>query len=283
MTARGVLITGCSSGIGRVCALGLQRRGYRVFATARDGDDVEALRRAGLGDALVLDVDAAASIDAAVEQVLTATGGRLYGLFNNAGYGQPGALEDLSRDALRAQFETNVFGLHELTCRVLPAMRASGEGRIVHNSSILGFICMRFRGAYQASKYAVEGLADTLRQELHGSGIHVSLIEPGPVTSRFRENSYAAFKRHIDVAKSPFAGKPYGRLEARLAHGKDDDAFTLPESAVLDKLIHALESPRPRARYYVTVPTYVLGYLKRLLSTRMMDRLLLAVSRAEMR
>jgi NAD(P)-dependent dehydrogenase (short-subunit alcohol dehydrogenase family) len=223
------------------------------------------------------------SIDAAVERVLIATDGKLYGLFNNAGYGQPGAVEDLTRDVLRAQFETNVFGLHELTCRVLPAMRAAGQGRIVHNSSILGFVSMRFRGAYQASKHAVEGLADTLRQELHGSGIHVALIEPGPVTSRFRENSYAAFRRHIDVENSAFAGKVYRRLEARLAHGKDEGAFTLPESAVLKKLIHAMESPRPRPRYYVTVPTYVLGSLKRLLSTRMMDRVLLAASRAEMR
>ena len=235
-------------------------------------------------------MDDPVSIDAAVGRVLEQCDGRLYGLFNNAGYGQPGAVEDLTRDTLRAQFETNVFGLHELTCKVLPAMRAAGEGRIVHNSSILGFICMRFRGAYQASKFAVEGLADTLRQELHDStgfvatgDFHVSLIEPGPVTSRFRENSYAAFRRHIDVHSSPFAGEVYRRVEVRLAHGKDGGAFTLPETAVLDKLIHALESPRPRPRYYVTFPTYVFGYLKRLLSSRMMDRLLLAASRAEMR
>jgi NAD(P)-dependent dehydrogenase (short-subunit alcohol dehydrogenase family) len=281
VTGRSVLVTGCSSGIGRVCAIGLRERGYRVFASARDPADVDALRAEGL-EALTLDVDRTPSIDAAVEQVLAATGGRLYGLFNNAGFGQPGAVEDLSRDVLRAQFETNVFGLHELTCRVLPAMRASGEGRIIQNSSLLGFVSLRFRGAYQASKHALEALSDTLRQELHGTGIHVSLVEPGPMLSRFRENSYAAFKRNIAVETSPFRDA-YAKLERRLAKPQRKDPFTLPESAVLPRLIHALESPNPKPRYYVTVPTYAFGYLKRALSTRMLDRVLLATSRAETR
>jgi len=280
VAARSVLVTGCSSGIGRACAHGLAARGYRVFASARRPADVDALRGEGL-EALRLDVDDSASIEAAVAQVLAATGGRLYALFNNAGFGQPGALEDLSRDTLRAQFETNVFGLHELTGRVLPAMRAAGEGRIVHNGSVLGFVSMRFRGAYQASKHAVEALADTLRQELHGTGIEVSLIEPGPVRSRFRDNAYAAFRRNVDVEASPFA-EIYRRVERRLAEGDDEGPFTLPESAVLAKLIHALDSRRPHPRYYVTVPTWGLGLLKRALSTRMLDRLLLAASRREL-
>ena len=279
--SRSVLITGCSSGIGYACALGLRDRGYRVFASARADDDVRMLAAQGL-EALQLDVADPASIDAAVEQVLAASDGRIYALFNNAGYGQPGALEDLSRDVLREQFETNVFGLHQLTCKVLPAMRAAGEGRIVHNSSILGLISMRYRGAYQASKYAVEALADTLRQELCDTAIRVSLIEPGPVHSRFRENGYAMFKRNIDVVSSPHR-ELYRSLERRLASDKDDGAFTLPESAVLKKLIHALEHPRSRARYYVTLPTYILGTLKRILSSAMMDRVLLAASRAELR
>ena len=281
MKGRSVLITGCSSGIGYVCALGLRERGYRVFATARSPDDVQMLEDKGL-EALQLDVADSASIDAAVQQVLSLSDGRLYALFNNAGFGQPGALEDLSREVLRAQFETNVFGLHELTCRVLPAMRAAGEGRIVHNSSILGLISMRFRGAYQSSKYAVEALADTLRQELHDTNIHVSLIEPGPVRSRFRENSYQLFKRHIDTEASPYRDL-YEVVERRLAKEKDNGIFTLPETAVLEKLVHALEHPRPKPRYYVTVPTHVLGMLKRMFSSRMLDRVLLAASRAEMK
>jgi NAD(P)-dependent dehydrogenase (short-subunit alcohol dehydrogenase family) len=281
VSVRSVLISGCSSGIGHVCALGLHARGYRVFAGARDADDVRMLKEQGL-HAVQLDVADSASIDAALEHVLSASNGELYALFNNAGYGQPGAVEDLSRDVLREQFETNVFGLHELTCKVLPVMRAAGEGRIVHNSSILGLISMRFRGAYQASKYAVEALADTLRQELSGTSIHVSLIEPGPVQSRFRENGYMMFKRHINVEASAHR-ETYRAVERRLAHGEDDGAFTLPATAVLDKLIHALEHPRPRPRYYVTVPTYVMGGLKRVLSSAMLDRVLLAVSRSEMK
>ncbi len=281
MSGRSVLITGCSSGIGRVCAEGLAARGYRVFATARKSDDVAALQSQGL-ETLRLDVDDPDSIAAAVDDVLARTDGRLYGLFNNAGYGQPGAVEDLSREVLRAQFETNLFGAHDLTCRVLPAMRAAGEGRIVNNSSVLGLIAMRFRGAYQASKFALEGLTDTLRQELSGSGIHVCLIEPGPIASRFRANTYAAFRRNIDKDASPFRDA-YVRVEARLARVGDEDPFTLPGTAVLAKLVHALESPRPRPRYFVTVPTYGLAFLKRALSSRMLDRVLMAASKGELR
>lgn len=281
MSARAVLITGCSSGIGRVCAHGLAARGYRVFATARKPEDVAALAAQGL-EALPLDVADPASIAAAVDEVLARTDGRLYALFNNAGYGQPGAVEDLSRAVLREQFETNLFGAHELACRVLPAMRAAGEGRIVQNSSLLGLVSMRFRGAYQASKHALEALSDTLRQELAGTGIHVCIIEPGPVKSRFRENGYAAFKRNIEPERSAWR-EVYVAVERRLAAGEDKGMFTLPESAVLDKLVLALESARPKPRYFVTIPTYVLAALKRALSTRMLDRVLLAASRGELR
>jgi len=281
VTPRPVLITGCSSGIGRACALGLHARGYRVFATARKPSDVASLAAQGL-ESVLLDVADSASIAAAVDQVLDRTGGALYALFNNAGYGQPGAVEDLTRAVLREQFETNLFGAHELTCKVLPAMRAAGQGRIVQNSSVLGLVSMRFRGAYQASKHALEALSDTLRQELHGTGIHVSIIEPGPVKSRFRENGHAAFKRNIDREASAWRAV-YVAVERRLASGEDKGRFTLPESAVLARLVHALESPRPRARYYVTVPTHVLGALKRLLGSRMLDRVLMAASRAELR
>ncbi len=279
--ARAVLISGCSSGIGAVTAAALSDRGYRVFATARRDEDVARLDAQGL-EALPLDVADSGSIQACVAEVLARTQGRLYGLFNNAGYGQPGALEDLSRQVMREQFETNVLGLHELTSSVLPAMRAAGEGRIIHHSSLLGFISLRYRGAYQASKHAVEALGDTLRQELHGSGIHVSLIEPGPIVSRFRENAYAAFKRHVDVESSPHRDI-YRQVERRLAIGEDNDPFTLPETAVFKKVLHALESARPRPRYYVTLPAHVLGALRRALSSRMLDRLLLSISRAELR
>ena len=272
-----ILITGCSSGIGLACARGLERRGgWQVIASARKAEDVERLRGEGL-TAVRLDLDDPESIADGLAETLALTGGRLDALFNNGAYGQPGAVEDLTRDTLRAQLETNLLGWHDLTCRVIPLMRAQGAGRIVQNSSVLGFITLPYRGAYVASKFALEGLTDTLRLELAGSGIQVSLIEPGPILSRFRENAHAAFRARVDAAASPHR-EAYERAEARLAKEGPAQPFTLPPEAVLAKLIHAIESPRPRPRYYVTFPTHLFGFLRRVLSTRAMDWALRKVS-----
>lgn len=278
MQARAILVTGCSSGIGRTLAFGLKARGYRICATARKPGDVAALRRAGL-EALALDLDASGSIRAAVDEVLARTEGRLYGLVNNAAYGQPGAVEDLSREALRAQFETNLFGTHELTVRLLPAFRERGEGRIVQISSLLGIVCLAYRGAYNASKFALEALSDTLRLELRGTGIHVSLIEPGPIATRFRKNAEAAYRRHIDPSRSAHR-ESYAHLERRLAGRSGPLPFTLPPDAVLPAVAHALEARRPRARYPVTVPTRFFALARRLLPTGALDRLLWLASGA---
>jgi NAD(P)-dependent dehydrogenase (short-subunit alcohol dehydrogenase family) len=269
---RAVLITGCSSGIGHVCAHGLARRGYRVIASARRVADVERLIGEGL-EAVRLDLDDPASIEQAVSRTLELTGGRLHALFNNGAYGQPGAIEDLSREALRAQLETNLLGWHDLTCRVIPVMRRQGEGRIVQNSSVLGLVTLPYRGAYVASKFALEGLTDTLRLELAGTGIHVSLIEPGPIESRFRANAHEQFRRRVDAASSPHRDA-YAAAERRLLKEGPAQPFTLPPQAVLKRLIHALESRSPKPRYYVTVPTYLLGTLRRILTTRALDALL---------
>jgi len=275
MHDRTILITGCSSGIGLCCAHGLRARGWRVFATARKPADVERLAAEGL-ESLPLDLADSASLNAAVDEILARSGGRLDALFNNGAYGQPGAVEDLSREVLREQFETNVLGWHELTRRVLPVMRRQGHGRIVCNSSVLGFVALRYRGAYTASKYAIEGLADTLRLELRGTGIHVSLLEPGPIESRFRANALLAYRRNIDADRSVHR-EAYRRMEQRLGKQGPAVPFTLPPEAVLKKLVHAIENPRPRPRYYVTFPTWLFGTLKRLLSTRLLDRLLYRV------
>lgn len=272
-TGKAILITGCSSGIGRCVAEGLHKRGYRVFATARKAEDVASLQADGL-ESLRLDLNDSDSIHTAVADILERTDGKLYALFNNGAYGIPGAVEDLSRDTLRTQFETNVFGWHELTRLVIPVMRKQAEGRIIQNSSILGFIALPFRGAYNASKFAIEGLSDTLRLELRGTGIHVSLIEPGPIRSKFRENAFAAYKAHIDPEHSPHKAR-YQAMEARLSKEGDAMPFTLPPEAVLKRVLHALESHRPQPRYYVTFPTYLFGTLKRLLSFRMLDRVLM--------
>lgn len=279
MNHKSILITGCSSGIGRCCALALMQQGWRVFAAARKQQDVEALIELGL-EGVLMDLDDSASIDNAVNNVLTATHDRLDALFNNAGYGQPGAVEDLSRAALRANFETNVFGTHELTRRLIPIMRKQGHGRIVFNSSLLGFVALPYRGAYNASKFALEGLVDTLRLELAQSDISVALIEPGPVRSHFRKNAKAMFYKNIDKTNS-FHKKNYTGLEERLVKEGDAAPFTLPPEAVLKKLIHALESPRPKARYYVTFPSYLFAALKRVTSTSMLDKVLLFISAKE--
>jgi NAD(P)-dependent dehydrogenase (short-subunit alcohol dehydrogenase family) len=274
-----ILISGCSSGIGLCTARGLMQRGYQVFAAARQAEDVDKLQKQGL-DAVFLDLTDSNSISTAVESVLEQTGGELFALFNNAAYGQPGAVEDLSRDVLKQQFETNLFGTHELTNLIIPVMRQQGYGRIIQNSSLLGLAALPYRGAYNASKFALEGLTDTLRLELHNSGIHVSLIEPGPIESRFRANAYAMFKQNIDREHSPHRDY-YRGVEARLAKQGHAQPFTLPPEAVLKKVIHALESPRPKARYYVTAPTYLFGFARRLLSTRLLDKILLKVSSGE--
>jgi NAD(P)-dependent dehydrogenase (short-subunit alcohol dehydrogenase family) len=267
-----IVITGCSSGIGYCVAKGLQQRGYRVFATARRAESVAALNAEGL-ESLQLDLDDSASIKQAIEEILERTDGRLYAVFNNGAFGLPGAVEDLSRDAIRASFETNLFGWLELTNLLLPVMREQGYGRIIQNSSVLGLVVMPYRGAYNASKFALEGLSDTLRLELMDTDIHVSLIEPGPILTRFRSNALIALQKHIDIENSVHKVR-YQRVLERLNKQGPAVPFTLPPEAVLTKVIHALEARRPKARYYVTVPTYLFGYLKRVLPTKALDRLL---------
>ncbi len=272
MSGKTILITGCSSGIGQCVAHGLKARGWRVFATARQPADVARLQAEGL-ESLSLDLRDSVSIQTAVAAVLERTGDRLDALLNNGAYGQPGAVEDLSREALRDQFETNLFGTQELTNQAIPVMRWQGRGRILYVSSVLGLVAFPYRGAYVASKFALEGLADTLRLELAGTGIHVCLIEPGPILSRFRDNAHAAYQGHIHAEASPHREK-YAAMEARLLKKGPAAPFTLPPEAVLKRVIHALESPRPRARYPVTAPTWLFAVLRRLLPTRALDAVL---------
>ena len=270
--SRSILITGCSSGIGECVARGLHQRGYRVFASVRNPEDLAAFEEAGV-ESLVLDYWDSASIKSAVDQVLEKTDGHLYSLFNNGAYGQPGACEDLSRDAIRQQFEANVFGWMELTNLVIPVMRAQGYGRIIQNSSILGFAAMSMRGAYNASKFAIEGFSDTMRLELAGTDIHVSLIEPGPIESQFRANAYRAFQQHIEIENSVHRER-YQKMIQRFEASGNVLPFTLPPEAVLKRVVHALESKRPKIRYPVTFPTYLFAWLKRVMSDRMLDRIL---------
>jgi len=269
---RSVLITGCSSGIGRHVAEGLVQRGYRVFAAARRVEDLAELRALGC-ETVQLDLACPASIHNAFSTVMEKTGNTLYALFNNGAYGQPGAVEDLGREVLHEQFETNLFGTHELTTLAIPVMRRQGYGRIIQNSSLLGFVALKYRGAYNASKFALEGLTDTLRLELAGSGIFVSMIEPGPIRSNFRKNAWRAYQRNIDPARS-YHREFYTALEERLQKDGPVVPFTLGPEDVLKRVIHALESKRPRVRYRVTLPSYLFAGLKRVLPDRWMDILL---------
>ena len=267
-----ILITGCSSGIGYSAAVILKARGHHVIATARNNDDVTRLSNEGF-TALQLDLAQSESIKNALQEICDLTSGKIDVLFNNGAFGQPGAVEDLSREVLTQQFETNFFGTHELTNLVLPIMRQQGYGRIIYNSSVLGLVAMRYRGAYNASKFAIEGLADTLRLELQGSGIHISLIEPGPILSDFRTNSYALYKKHIDPTHS-YHKPAYDAMEARLQKEGPAVPFTLPAKAVADKVVHAVEAKRPKIRYYVTFPTYLFAFLKRVLPFSWLDKIL---------
>ena len=269
---KSILITGCSTGIGHYCAVQLHQRGYQVFATARKPKDVEALKVLGLR-AIQLDLDDSTSIRNAVNHVMGETDGKLFALFNNGAYGQPGAVEDLTRDVLRQQFETNVFGWAELTNLVLPYMRAQGHGRVIQNSSVLGLVAMPFRGAYNASKFALEGLTDTLRIELRGTNIQLSLIEPGPITSQFRHNALIALKNNIAIQDSVFADS-YQASISRLEKEVSTTPFTLEPEAVLKKLLHALEAKKAKPRYYVTFPTHLFGFLRRVLPVTLLDKIL---------
>ena len=270
--AKSILITGSSSGIGLDAARGLKARGWRVFATCRKESDCETLRAEGF-ESFVLDYADDKSVASAFDETLSRTGGTLDALYNNGAFACPGAAEDLPRGALREIFETNLFGWHDLTCRVIPVMRKQGHGRIINCSSVLGLVAYKWRGAYVSTKFALEGLTDVLRLELAGTGIHIILVEPGPITSKIRENAIPHFEKWINWQGSARA-KEYETLRTRLYESKGPDRFELPASAVTAKLITALTAQRPKPRYYVTTPTYLMGYLRRLLSTRALDWLI---------
>jgi NAD(P)-dependent dehydrogenase (short-subunit alcohol dehydrogenase family) len=271
-SSKTILITGCSSGIGYATAMELKNRGHKVIATARKPEDVSRLTQEGF-TAVQLDLADSDSIQQAVRNSIELTDGKIDALFNNGAFGQLGAVEDLTRDVLRYQFETNLFGTHELTNLIIPLMRKQGHGRIIYNSSILGLVAMTYRGAYNASKFALEGLADTLRLELYATNIYISIIEPGPILTNFRQNAFALYKKNIDSAHS-FHKETYKIMEARLQKEGAAAAFTLPAKAVAEKVVHALETKQPEIRYYVTFPTYLFAFLKRILPMSWLDTLL---------
>ncbi|PBC20611.1 MULTISPECIES: SDR family oxidoreductase [unclassified Mesorhizobium] len=269
---RTIIITGASSGIGAYCARALKAEGWRVFATARKPEDIAALESDGI-EAFYLDYSEPDSIAALVTAVLERTGGRLDALFNNGAYAQAGAVEDLSVAALKQQFEVNFFGWHDLTRRLIPMMRRQGHGRLVHCSSILGLVPVRFRGAYSASKHALEALMLCQRQELVGSGVHVSLIEPGPVKSKIASNGLPWFLKNIDIDNSVHRADYAAQLE-RLRAGGSQSALKPGPEVVHKVLRHALLSPRPRPHYVVTVPARIGAALKRILPASMLYRLM---------
>ena len=270
MTQKTILITGCSSGIGYDAAHGLRAIGWRVFAACRTDDDCARLRAQGF-DSPRIDYADETTIFQALKDIEQATGSTLDAVFNNGAHATPGAVEDLPTDALRAIFEVNVFGWHTLVRAAIPMMRAQGHGRIIQCSSVLGFVGMPWRGAYNATKHAIEGLTDTLRIEMRDTPIDVILIEPGPVTSRIRANSIPHFERWIDWKSSARRSQYEADLINRLYNSAGPDRFELPPSAVTQKLVHALTAKRPKPRYYVTTPTYMMGILRRILSTRALD------------
>jgi short-subunit dehydrogenase len=266
-----VLVTGCSSGIGKATCCYLQSKGFRVFATVRKKEHGDELQKAGI-EYFLLDLDNSEQIAEVVTVLLERTKGSLYGLINNAGYGVPGALEDLDRDKLRRQFETNVFGPQELTNKLIPVFKKQGYGRIIYISSVLGLIAMPFRGAYIASKYALEGLADTLRLELHNTNIFVTLIEPGPIVSKFRDRARNELAMHVDLDKSAYKTQYEAFLKNRPKREKYP--FSKKPEAVAEKIYKALTSDKPKPHYFVTAPAHFFAILKRLLPSRWLDKIL---------
>jgi short-subunit dehydrogenase len=264
-----ILITGCSSGIGHQTALFLHERGYTVFATARKEEDVLALTKLGL-TSFLLDTTKKDTITETLQKILELTNGTLDVVFNNAGFGQPGAIEDLSTEVLKEQFNTNVFGLHEVTIQVLKIMRKQGYGTIIQHSSVLGIISLKFKGAYNASKYAIEGLTDTLRLELINTNINVTVLNTGPVTSDFRKNAIQKTLDNIDIDNSRFKEMYYKNIEA----DKSVVPFNI-EAIEVSKIVEKIiKSKKVNPRYYITKATYILGFAKRILSTRKLDLLL---------
>lgn len=270
MPEKTLLITGSSSGIGYACAHYMRAQGWRVFASCRKSEDCDRLRQEGF-EAPLMDYSDTATITAGLSEVLDATGGTLDAVYQNGAFGVPGAVEDLPTDALRTIFEANVFGWHELNRQVIPVMRAQGHGRIVHCSSVLGFVTLPWRAAYVSTKHALNALVDTLRIEMRDTPIHVVSIEPGPITSKIRENSIPHFERWINWENSPRAEQYRSKLLKRLYHSSGPDAFELPPEAVAKKLAHALTAANPRPRYMVTTPTYIVAALVRLLPRRWLD------------
>lgn len=272
---RTILITGCSSGIGHHAAHALAGRGWHVLATCRAEADCARLRDEGL-ESFRLDYQDEASIHAGFDETMARTDGRLDALFNNGAYAMGGAIEDTPTQAWREIFETNFFGWHTLTRRTIPVMRAQGGGRIVQCSSVLGFAALRMRGPYVSTKFAIEGYTDALRLELDGTGVHPILLEPGPIGTRIRLNAQQHYAKWVEKENTPWAEFYKRILEPRLyAVDPAPDKFELTCEATTAKLIHALEAPRPHARYYVTTPTYMFAYLKRVLPTRWLDRILI--------
>ena len=273
MSQRSVLITGCSSGIGYDAAHSLFKAGWRVFATCRKAEDVDRLTNEGL-EALQLDVTDETSMDSALSEILSRTGGSLDALINNAAYATPGAAEDIPTEALREIFETNLFGLHALTRKVIPVMRKQGHGRIVNIGSVLGYVVFKWRAAYVATKYALEGYTDTLRLEMKDTPIKIILINPGPITSRIRQNSVPHFEKHINWSASPRVEQYRKSLLKRLYEDRGPDRYQLPASAVTKKLFVALDAKNPAPKMYVTTPAYTMNILRRVLPTRALDWLI---------
>ena len=267
-----IVITGCSSGIGLETARYLKEKFVTVYPTARKEEDVAMLKAEGFADAMLLDVTRPETIEVVIEAVLQKEG-RIDVWFNNAGYGQPGAIEDIRTEVLREQFETNVFGLHECTRQIIPVMRKQGGGKIIQHSSVLGLISLFGRGAYNASKYAIEGLTDTLRLELEGTNIYVSLLNTGPITSDFRKNAMKKLRENVDIEHSVFAQKYHKSLQAK----KSDVPFNEGPDAVARVIHKIILSDTPAPRYYITKATYLLGFLKRILPTSWLDRVLLKI------
>ena len=251
-----VLITGCSTGIGYETAKYLTQKNFNIITSCRKKVDVERLSKE-FKHSIHLDISSSISIKKSfivIKKIIKKN--KIYGIFCNAGYGQWGAVEDLNINLIKKQFETNIFGHIELINLFIPYMRKQNEGRIIFNSSVLGLVSFPYCSAYNATKFAMEAFASSLRLELLNTNIKVSLIEPGPIISKFNINVLKHFKK-ININDSVHKRKYYKFIKY---FNKENNKFALPSLSVAKKVYIALKSNKPKSQYYVTLPTYILSY-----------------------
>ena len=273
MKTKNILITGCSSGIGKNVAITLHNKGWRVFATCRSKTDCTFFKKLGI-ESFPLDLLKEESINCAVNLVKEKTKSQLDVLFNNGAYAIPGAIQDIPRSAMREIFEVNVFGQIDLINRCIPLMMSSDYPKIINCSSVLGFMSLPYRGLYSATKYSLEALTDALRRENYNNKIRFVLIQPGPINTNIKKKSIKHFEKWIDWKKSIHQKTYENKVIKRLYDNNYKDTlnnYELKPDAVTKIIIKVLNSKNPKVRYKITMQTKIAQFMIKIFPTNLLD------------